>query len=381
MGNSRKRIALDVRLLARGPASGIPGYTRNLIGSILENHPENHYKFFYTGLRKKPLPKSWTQRPNISIVDIKAPNKLLDLSSRLLEAPNFDKKLDVDVIFSPHFNVLSLKKTPRIITFHDLSFVHHPHFFSFKQRFWHWLQDYKRQAKKATAIIAMSEFTKSDLVNLIGVDPNKVKVIYSGIDKQFRILSQAECDSFKKKNKLSFPIILYLGTLEPRKNVEAVIRAFTIVKNNSAFKDFRLLIAGRPGWLYKNILRTAKQSPHSRDIIFWKNLSDEDRVFLYNVANLFVFPSFFEGFGFPPLEAQACGTPVVMSERTSLLETINDTALKINPWQVAELAHKVEHILTRKQERESLIKKGLENAKSFTWQKTAQETLKILENA
>lgn len=380
MSSSSRQIALDVRLLSRSATSGIPEYTKNLINGILNAGMGNQYILLYTGLRKKTLPKTWTSLPNCSVLDIAVPNKLLDLSARFFSAPKFDKRLDLNLVFSPHFNILPLKKTPHVMTFHDLSFLHHPYFFSYKQRFWHWLQNYKHQARRAKKIIAVSEFTKRDIVSLLEIDPEKIEVIYSGINKAFRPHSKEEIRKFRKKENLKFPFLLYLGTLEPRKNVEAVVRAFTIIKEREIFKDLRLIIAGRPGWLYQNILKEVRRSPCRNHIIF-RELSDTDRPLFYSAAEVFVFPSFFEGFGFPPLEAQACGTPAIVSDRTSLPEIMGSTALYINPWRVDELAESIEQILTNTSNRKTLIEEGLRNAKRFDWEKTTEKTLDILNNA
>lgn len=376
-----KKIVVDVRLLARGGTSGIPEYTRRLIDNVLATDRLNKYALFYPGFHKKPLPRSWALAPRCSVIDIPVPNKLLDISARFFKAPKFDHWLDADLVFSPHFNILALRKTPRVITFHDLSFLHHPRFFSRKQRFWHWLQHYKHQAESAQKIIAVSEFTKSDIVNLLGVPEEKINVVYSGIAETFRPQSGAERKNFKKTWRIDFPFILYLGTLEPRKNVEAVIRAFTIVKKQPALKNLRLIIAGRRGWLYKNILTEAQKSPYRDHIIFKRTLADRDRAALMDAAEVFVFPSFFEGFGFPPLEAQACGTPVIVSNRTSLLEVMGKSALYINPWRVTELAENIEYLLLNPEKHKLFADRGRRNARRFNWRKTANETLEIFRHA
>ena len=342
------QILADIRLLGRGGASGIEEYTKNLLRALLAADQKNTYTLFYNGFKKFSI--SNFQFPRLfedearsdghrsgnfqtKVIDWRRPNKIFDFSARFLNFPKIDRFIKTDLVFSPHFNVLKTAKAPRVITFHDLSFLHHPYFFSQKQRFWHWLQGIKEQARAADKIIAVSEFTKQDLVDFFQILPEKISVIYSGIADEFQKLRS--CDDLRIAGR---PFILYLGTLEPRKNVTAIIRAFNILKADPNFRDWQLVIAGRPGWLFKNILKEAGLSAWRDDIIFKGAVSGDERVLLYNLARVFVYPSFFEGFGFPPLEAQACGCPTVAADRTSLPEILRDSALLVNPWKVEDLA-------------------------------------------
>lgn len=379
------RITVDIRLLARGGISGIEEYTRYLLGAILAVDRDNEYSLFYNSFNKIPLVsqlpitnpdvRSELRSPRRScqlrVIDWKIPNKLFDATSRFFRWPKIDRFLKTDLVFSPHFNILAVDKAPRVITFHDLSFIHHPYFFSWRQKFWHWLQNIRRQAQEADKIIAVSQFTKNDLINTFGIRPEKIEVIYSGISEEFRPVD-------------SIPIrpsyILYLGTLEPRKNVPAVIRAFNILKQNKNHADLKLVLAGRAGWLYGTIIKEAGRSPFRNDIIFSGAVRSKDRVKLYSGASVFVYPSFFEGFGFPPLEAQASGCPVVVSRRSSLPEILNDSAMFADPWRVEELAGSIDLLLSNDGLREKFIKAGLENVRRFTWQKSAEQTLKMFKS-
>lgn len=369
-------VLIDVRLLMSGGLSGVQEYTREIVNQLLKKS-ENRYQLFYNGVRKRPLPKEWIKRNNAAVIDWKIPNRLLDFSVRTFGRPQIDCRIKTDLVFSPHFNILKSKNTPRIITFHDLSFIHHPYFFSLKQIFWNWLQNYKAQAKEASKIIADSEFTKSDLINELEIPEEKISVVYPGINPLFRKLerSHRELRAFQTKHSINFPYLLYLGTLEPRKNIPAVIRAFSHLKNSATFRDLKLIIAGRTGWLYENILKEARASKYKSDIIFWGPVENRDRLFLYNLAETFVYPSFFEGFGFPPLEAQACGCPAVVSDRTSLPEVVADSALLINPWKIRDLKEALEEILTKESVRSKLIKTGFLNIKRFSWEKTTSQIL------
>ena len=300
---------------------------------------------------------------------------------RLFGFPRIDVRLDSDIVFSPHFNFLpKCKKAKRIITFHDLSFVHFPEFYPLRKRFWHWQQKYEAQARSADAIIAVSEFTRQDIITTLGVAPKKVHTIYSGINPFYKQLPENDKAraTFVWERGLTKPFALFVGTLEPRKNISGVIRAFDVVKDDPFNRELQLVIVGKRGWLCDTIFRDAHNAKWAKDIIFWGEASYEDLRLLYNLTEAFVYPSFFEGFGFPPLEAQACGAPVITSNRSSLPEIVGDSALLVDPWKVEELASAMQLILKNVAVKESLKRRGLENSKRFTWSKATDELMRVI---
>ncbi len=370
------RITIDIRLLARGGTTGIPGYTHDLIDTLLRQHPENRYSLFYNGLRRQSLPPTWKTSPNVGIIERSVPNRLLDLSFRFLGGPRLESYSPADLIFSPHFNLLPETNTPRVITFHDLSFLHYPQFFSREQQLWHRLQKYAQQARRASHIIAVSQFTKQDLISLLHIPKEKISVIYSGINPSFKKLAAKDMAlaKYKEDHRLFRPFFLYLGSLEPRKNIQLLIHAFTELKTEPAFKDHELILAGKPSYQSNEIYRLAAASPVFADIRTLGAVADHERVFLYNLARAFVFPSWFEGFGFPPLEAQACGTPVIASDRTSLPEILGDSAMLTDPWNVSMLASHMRAIETDTKLRETILSKGAINSQRFNWHDAAEQT-------
>jgi glycosyltransferase involved in cell wall biosynthesis len=375
-------ILIDVRLMSRGESSGIHAYTRLLVEHLIAKKSEHRYLLFYPGFRKIPLPfPSDKNGAKVSIIDWKIPNRILDASFRLFHAPAIDIATGADVVLSPHINILKTKKRGRIMTFHDLSFLHYPSFFSQKQRLWHALQDWKREAEHAAHIIADSDFTKSDLV-AVGIDERKISVVYPGIDPSFRRLTDHDPRraAFRKRRNISAPFLLSLGTLEPRKNIPAAIRAFSELKKSNQWKDLLLVVAGSPGWLYHDTLREAHASPVRNDILFLGPVEDSERILLYNEARAFVYPSFFEGFGFPPLEAQACGCPVVVSNRTSLPEIIGNSGIAVSPWDIGALTEGLARALEDGRERTEFIRTGYLNAARFQWGDAAQKIENIMED-
>lgn len=243
----------------------------------------------------------------------------------------------------------------------------------------------KKKQKKADKIIAVSESTKQDLIDLYKINTKKIKVIYSGVGEEFRKISVSQFPSFPVsiKNKYHLPdkFVLYFGTIEPRKNIVGLIRAFELLKEkNKDFEEFYLVIAGGRGWLDKKIFKAAKESKYASHIIFTGFVNPEDKVYLYNLAALFVYPSFFEGFGFPPLEAMACGVPTITSANSSLPEVVGDSAIMVDPYDIEELTWAMELVLVDDNLKRELSRRGLERAKMFSWDKCAEETLSLIKS-
>ena len=380
-------IGIDIRMLARGARTGVEEYTINLLSNMLCLDKNVKYKLFYNGYQKIKLDYDWLKLPNVELMQFRMPNRILDISSRFLNYPKIDKLLkEVDVFFSPHIFLSSVsKKCKTITTFHDLSFEKYPEFYSAGKNYWHLSMSPKKQARRADKIIAVSQSTKDDLVELYGIEPSKIKVIYSGVNQvssiKYQVSRKAEV---RKKYNLPDIYILYLGTLEPRKNIIGLIKAFELCKRrrhidvSPSFASIKLVIAGSKGWLYKDIFRAANNSSVKNDIIFTGFVEDQDKSVLYSNAELFVYPSFYEGFGFPPLEAMSYGVPVVTSNFSSLPEAVGDAAVMVNPYNLDELAEAMEMVLTNENLKNLLIKKGFERVKKFNWQKCAEETLEVL---
>ncbi len=376
-------IGIDIRMLARGARTGVEEYTINLLSNMLCLDKNVKYKLFYNGHKKIELDYSWLKLPNVELIQFKIPNRVLDISSRVLNYPKIDKLLKgVEVFFSPHIFLSSVsKKCKTVVTFHDLSFEKYPEFYSAGKNYWHFSMSPEKQAKKADRIIAVSQSTKDDLVELYKINPNKIKVIYSGVNEVSSIKYQVSRESeVRKKYNLPKNYVLYLGTLEPRKNIIGLIKAFELLKKSYKLQatSYKLVIAGAKGWLYEDIFKAANSSSVKDDIIFTGFVDDEDKPALYNCAELFVYPSFYEGFGFPPLEAMKYGVPVITSNFSSLPEAVGDAAIIVNPYNLDELAEAIQMVLTDDNLKNILIKKGFEQVKKFSWQKCAEETLEVL---
>lgn len=374
------KIGIDIRVLTKGAHTGVEEYVALVLKELIKLGKDDEFVLYYNALSKERADFEWMRAKNVSLKESHWPNQFLNYLF-LLGWPKVDKLLGgADVLFSPHFlNVATTKKCKKVITFHDLSFLRHPEFFPWRKRYWHFIQNIKKQAREADKIIAISESTKNDLIDLCGIKEEKIKVIYSGINPQFKpIADENYLKLVKEKYRLPDNFILYFGTVEPRKNIGSIIEAFELIKENkfSPHSDLKLVIAGGFGWLYKNILKRVKSSPYAGDIIFTGAVEASDRAGVYNLAKLFVFPSFFEGFGFPPLEAMACGVPTITSNSSSLPETVGDGAIMIDPYRPEEIAIAAREIFNDEELKNLLIQKGFERVKKFSWENCAKETLK-----
>jgi len=375
------KIGVDIRVLMDEYYSGVSEYAANLLSAILTLDSENDYKLFYNSWHNLDKRLSSWQREKAVVYGSHIPNKIFNyFCQKIFAYPKIDKFLGgVELFWSPHFNFTSLEsKTKKIITVHDLSFLRYPKFFSVRKNIWHHALNVKNNLRLADKIIAVSENTKNDIIELAGVSPEKVQVVYSGNNAAKGIFLENEATEFLSKHNLNGRLILYLGTVEPRKNIGGLITAYNFLRFGSVeFADVKLVIAGAKGWKNKKIYSQWKLSPYKDDIIFLGYISQKEKDILYSKASVFVYPSFYEGFGFPPLEAMTNGLPVVCSNVSSLPEVIGNAALMINPFKPEEIATALKMILSDASLREMLITRGFAQIKKFSWEKTAQEYLNV----
>lgn len=234
---------------------------------------------------------------------------------------------------------------------------------------------FPKTLKTADKIIAVSNHTKLDLIKYYGVPEENIRVIYEAADSVFRPLSLKEKETVAKRYQLSFPYILYVGTLEPRKNILTLIKAFEMLKE--ANTDRKLVITGKRGWKCDDIFEYVAAKGLQKDVIFTGYVPNADLPGLYNSADLLAYPSQYEGFGLPPLEAMACGCPVITSNTSSLPEVVGDAGILIDPSSPKSLADAMLWLLNDDITRKDFVRKGLERSKQFSWKKCAEETMQI----
>jgi glycosyltransferase involved in cell wall biosynthesis len=279
----------------------------------------------------------------------------------------------IDVLHAPAYVAPLLRTGRSVVTFHDLSFFRLPEAFNRPNRTY--LQEFSRlSARRADRFIAVSESTRRDLIQLLAVGPDKVDVVHNGVEERFQPIGDAATvEEFRRARGLPDRFVLYLGTLEPRKNVVTLIRAYAQARKRGITET--LVLAGGRGWGSSpeaHLIERLGLEAHVRSVGF---VPMEDQVLWYNAATLFAYPSLYEGFGFPALEAMACGTPVVAGNCSSLPEVVGDAGLLVNPRDADDLAEAIVRVLRDDQLRFDLACRGRERARRFSWEAAARGTV------
>lgn len=270
-----------------------------------------------------------------------------------------------------------LSLCPTVVTIHDLSFMRYPQAFPAPQRMY--LQSQvRRSARHARRVIAVSQATKEDVVALFGVPPERITVIYNGVDDMFSPATPEEIDAFRRQRGLPQRFVLHLGTLEPRKNLARLVEAFAQARQQlAASDDLKLVLAGGKGWGYDDIFAAVERLGLQKQVLFPGYVPDADLPWFYRAATVFAYPSLLEGFGLPVVEAMACGTPVITSAVSSLPEVAGDAALLVDPLSADALADALVRVLHDSTLAGEMRRRGLLQASRFSWQRTAAETTAV----
>ncbi|MBN1445561.1 MAG: glycosyltransferase family 4 protein [Candidatus Omnitrophica bacterium] len=378
------KIAIDCRMAASKRKGGISLYTYSLVHNLAKIDDENSYLLYLFKSRNfikdyREIKSRFSRHKNFRITGKLFSSEIV----RLLTEKLIPLELltgGADVIHIPHPASPITLKAKLVTTIHDLIHVvpetdkwHYPRK-SIKTR-----KKLRESILKSDMLIADSESTKNDIMKYFAVDPSKISVIYLGLDADiFHIPENAgEKENILEKYKISKKYIFFVGTLHPRKNIVRVLSSFEKIKKR--FGDYQLVIAGKKGWLYEDFFeKLGKLPPDIRDDIILAGYTPLDDIpYLYNGAALSLYPSLYEGFGLPILEAMACGCPVITSNLSSMPEVAGGAAILVDPYNVEELSSAIEKVLSDGQLRQELQDKGLERVKSFSWQKTAKETLQV----
>lgn len=368
------KIAIDLRSLSSGSISGVENYTLNLLEHLLALDRQNQYILYYNSFTDFKVPDFHFVNSKVKRTGI--PNKILNLALKI-GVVKLEKLVgDFDCLFMPNLNQFNISAGKKLaITVHDMSPVVTPEFYDLRRNLWHHFLNYKKAFRRADVIFAVSEHTKKDLIRLYGISETKVKVIYPGTDnRQFnQNIPVAKLRNARNVYGLPGDYLLFLNTIEPRKNLTNLIKAFDLLD-----QPVDLVIAGRRGWKYRKIFRQIRQSKKFAKIKYIGYIPEEDKPAIIKLARALVYPSFYEGFGFQSLEAMAVGTPCVVSQVTALPEVVGDAGLLVDPYSVENLAGALNLILTDEPLRGRLVEKGAQRAKEFDWNRTARGVLEGL---
>lgn len=377
------RLAIDVQPLLGGNRTGIGNYQVDLLKAMMKTAPENEYVLNFFSLRHTQSKIDRLRELFGSDVKIK-PCKWFSyaLAHRMwliLPIPYkwfFPKKVDATLFFNYYVPPFAGGKVCSVV--YDTVVKDMPETMDKRTRTVLNLT-LKKSIKRSDKVITISEFSRSRILYHFKVPEDRVSVVCCGIDKTryYSGRSSEEIEKCLLGLGISGRYILYLGTLEPRKNITGLIDAYKLLSETLTDCP-ALVIAGGKGWLYDSIFERVKTLGLEDCVKFTGYVSDDDAPALMSGAELFCFPSFYEGFGMPPLEAMACGTPAVVSDSSSLPEVVGDAALTADADSPKEIADAMKRVLTDAELKQSLSKKGMARAEIFTWENSAKELIKII---
>ncbi len=360
-------IGIDASRAALAQSTGTEKYSLHLIRHLLALESGHRYRLYFNTppepellpsqadveWRVMPFPRFWTH---------------LRLSREMIRHPPH-------LLFVPAHVLPIVHPRRSVVTVHDLGYLYYPQTYRLLDRIYLDLST-RYNARAASRLIAVSSATKRDLVERYDVPPGKITVVHSGRDESLGpVEDRGLIEAVKERYGIHGEYILHVGTLHPRKNLGRLIEAYSLLQETT-----RLVIAGKRGWLYEGIFRQVEALGLTGKVLFPGYVDQSDLPALLSGASLFVLPSLYEGFGFPVLEAMACGTPVICSFVSSLPEVTGDAALLIDPRDVESLAEAMRRLLEDEELRADLVKHGFQQVNRFSWEKCARETLAVLES-
>jgi len=361
------KIAVDIRS-ACGDKAGKGWYTFNLLQSLVKLDNHNSYIFY----NKSPI----VGFQSFSNVQQKSINSKGLFWHRKVAKDILKEK--VDLFFAPSSYIIPTlipKSVKCIITIHDLVAFLFPNKHNKKAVVIEKLF-LKKAIKKSDHILTVSENTKKDVYHEFDIDKSKISTIYCAASKDFRPIKKEDLSSFIQKTKLPEDFFLAVGTIEPRKNYLNLLKAFHLILKE--FLNKHLIIVGKKGWEYEEVFEYIEDNKLQKNVHILGYLSGKSLLALYNTAQALIFPSFYEGFGIPPLEAMQSGCPVLASFSSSIPEVVGDSAILFHPEKYEEIYRSMKKIINNKDLKSKLSKEGLSQSKKFSWDKSAQKLLNII---
>lgn len=367
------QIGIDIRRLGH---YGVGTYIRNLVHALARIGSDDEFVLVGQAARMEKLGRL---PPNFRFVQY-----IRDFDSRLsnLGYQGLLRRLACDVFHMPHRWVPLVMPGTYVVTVHDLDALFYPreNVTGYSERFRRF--QLQRGLRKAARVITVSQATKSDAAKYLGVDPGKIEVVYNAMDEQIaQPVSPEEREITLDRYQITGPFILYAGRIQPHKNIPRLIEAFAVARNvlegHPKFHNLKLIVIGDDLNAYPDVRHSVIRTRTQHSVRFLGFVPMETLRVFYDAAEAFLFPSLYEGFGLPPLEAMAHGTPVVTSNVASLPEVVGDCAVLVNPENVFDIARGLTQLLKDDDLREQLRARGLERVKKFSWDRTAQRVLEI----
>lgn len=369
------RIAIDAHSVGTG-LGGNESYATNLIQALAEIDDSNLYTLFVT--TKEAVARFSNRWPNFTVRTTLPHTPLIRIPITLSTELRRNR---VDVLHV-QFTAPPGAPCPVVVSIHDLSFEHLPQTFKRRSRM-QLRMTVPRSARLASQVITLSNHSRNDIISTYNIDPDKVTAIPLAAPAHFApVTDENELQRVKQTYGTDGPYILCVGSIQPRKNLTRLLHAYSLLRRaDSEAKLPKLVVAGKYAWLFGETLRTIDQLELSDSVIMTGYVPEADLPALYSGALCFVYPSYFEGFGLPPLEAMKCGTPVIVGNRTSVPEVVGDAAVLFDPFNIGDIASTIRKVISNDALRATLKIRGLERAKLFDWQQTARATLEVYKKA
>jgi glycosyltransferase involved in cell wall biosynthesis len=370
-------IGIDASRTTVARRTGTENYSLHLIRHLVALSESHRFRLYFNRppppdllpataeQRIMPFPRLWTH---------------VRLSREMLADPP-------DLLFVPSHVLPLIHPRCSVVTVHDLGYVHYPEAHTLSQNLYlRWSTRYN--ARSARRVLADSEATRQDLIDHYQISGERIVVVYPGRDESLAPVHDPDrLAAVQARYGLAGPYLLYVGTLHPRKNLVRLVQSFGTLVGSAAPetggrpRGLQLVLAGQKGWLYDEILHEVRRIGLGDHVVLTGYVADEDLPALLSGALAFVFPSLYEGFGLPILEAMACGTPVVCSNASSLPEVAGDAALLVDPLDTEQLTSALQQVATYEGLRNELVAKGFHQVQQFSWRRCAEETLRVLEDA
>lgn len=369
------RIGVDVNDLAR-PMSGLGRYTLSLLKAMKRLELKSTYFLFHKNQLSNAMEEFTGQR---DFVLCHSPSRSETLWSQVW-LPLDAIKNNIDVLFCPTMRAPFLHSCPTVMTIHDLLFLKYPQFFPrFDRVYMSWMLSLV--SRSCNHFITVSESTRSDIIDILGIPPGRITTIYEGVDDVFAPVEKDFAREQLAQENIIVPrqYILYVGTIEPRKNLTNLLLAYVRARQHGI--QHKLVIAGKRGWLAEDFWRLLYDQEKNGHIIYLGHIPDRLLPLLYAASDLFVYPSLYEGFGLPPLEAMACGVPVLVNDTPALVEICGTAAEVVDAQSIDSFTNALESLAVDSLHRRTLVQRGFERTKMFSWKSSAQSTFEILSRA
>ncbi len=351
-------------------------YIRNLIEALAKGDHVNRYTLYFVN---REAASEWRGRCERFTVRLLPPPTPIVRVPIALELELRRRPVDV---LHVQYTAPTFCPVPIVATIHDLAFEHLPEMLTRRGRA-QLKFTVRRTARRAARIATVSEFSRQDIIRTYGIAPEKVGVTYNGISPIYRTEPESadEATELRKRYRIRGQYLLAVGSVQPRKNLMRLIRAYDTLRARCPGLQIQLVLVGRHLWLFREVVREAARHAHAEDIVMTGYVPEKDLPALYRNATAFVYPSLFEGFGLPPVEAMACGTPVITCDLSSLPEIVGSAAVLVNPYDEDEIATAIIRLLTDTALRRRLSADGVARARAFTWESTALKTLALYDQS